>query len=203
MVKITETPEAYIVVLAPSCVGPLHGDKLKVILRSGESVSYCGIDRDPWWNLDDLFYAGLLSAELKALRRRIEQSGWESFSLGVCDNLSDACRVHALSAARPLKDEIIRISSALLPVDNVSSFFGYDCYVDGFGSPLRLGVFNATTAFADFEDRLNPHGLFSSLDDLRDYVKAYTERCEHADLEVIETRRISKACFFQVWGTDS
>jgi hypothetical protein len=192
--------EAYVVVLDPACLGSLYGDTSKVIVRPDNSVSYRGIDRDPWWNLDELFYEGLLDAKLTALRQTIEASALDGFSCGVCDSLYVAQRVQALSATRPLKDEIIRIVSAFDPVDQGAGFLGYDCYVDGFGSPLRLGVFGATTAFADYEDRLNEYGLLSSLDDLRAYVSVYCQRCEQARVEVIETHRISSACFFQVWG---
>jgi hypothetical protein len=203
MTDPAEAHKAYIVVLDPACLGSLHGDTLKVIVRGDKSVSYRGIDRDPWWNLDELFYAGLLDAEFTALRQAIERSGLEGFSPGVCASLDVTLRVQELSATRPLKDQIIRIASALDAVDVAAGFFGYDCYVDGFGSPLRLGIFSATSAFADFEDRLNEYGLFPSLDVLHDYVETYCERCEQADVEVIEARRITDACFFQVWGAST
>jgi len=198
-----EPHKAYIVVLDPACLGSLHGDTSKVIVRGDKIVSYRGVDRDPWWNLDELFYADLLDAELTALRQAIERSALEGFSPGVCDSLDVALRVQALSATRPLKDEIIRIASVVEAVDEAAGFLGYDCYVDGFGSPLRLGIFSATTAFTDYEDQLNEHGLFPSLDALHDYVEAYCERCEQADVEVIEARRISDACFFQVSGVST
>lgn len=203
MADPAEAHEAYIVVLDPACLGSLHGDTSKVIVRANKSVFYRGIDRDPWWNLDELFYAGLLDAELTALRQAIESSGLEGFSPGVCDSLDVALRLQALSATRPLKDEIIRIASALDAVDEAADFFGYDCYMDGFGSPLRLGIFSATTAFSDYEDQLNECGLFPSLDVLHDYVEAYCKRCEQANVEVIEARRISDACFVQVWGVST
>lgn len=201
MADAAEAQEAFIVVLDPACLGSLHGETSKVIIRPDKNVSYRGIDRDPWWNLDDLFHAGQLDAELTDLRRTIERSGSGGFSSGVCGRVSAAKRVQALSGTRPLNDDkIIRIASAFDAVHEDAGIFGYDCYVDGFGSLLRLGIFSATTAFADYEGRLNGYGLFSSLDDLRDYVGANCERCEQADVEVIEAGRISDACFFRVWG---
>jgi hypothetical protein len=202
MADTAEESKAYIVVLDPACLGSLYGDTSKVIVRADKIVSYRGIDRDPWWNLDEMFYAGLLDAELTALRQTIEKSRLEEFSAGVCDSLDVALRVQALSVTRPLKDEVIRVAGALAAVNEACSFFGYDCYVDGFGSPLRLGIFSTTTAFNDYENQLNEYGLFSNLDVLHDYVEAYCERCEWAGAEVIEARRISDACFVKVWGVE-
>ena len=115
---------AYIVVLAPACLGSLYGDTSKVIVRADKWVSYRGIDRDPWWNLNELFRAGLLDSELKALRQTIQRSGLEGFSPGVCDSLDVALRVQELSATRPLKDEIIRIAGTADAVDGATSPFG-------------------------------------------------------------------------------
>lgn len=89
MIDPAETHEAYIVVLDPIYLGSLHGDTLKVIVNGGMSVFYRGIDREPWWNLDKLYYAGLLGVEMTELRRNIERSGLDGFSPGVCDSCQD------------------------------------------------------------------------------------------------------------------
>ncbi|MBD8658427.1 hypothetical protein IFT68_22690 [Oxalobacteraceae sp. CFBP 13730] len=203
MADLAEVDKAYIVVRDPACLGSLHGDISKVIVRANKNVSYRGIDRDPWWNLDELFYAGLLDADLTALRQAIERQRFRGFSFGVCDSLDIALRIQALSPRGPLIDEIICITSALDTVHEADVFFGYDCYVDGFGSLLRLGAFSGTTAFADYENQLNEYGLFSSLVRLHNYVEVYCARCEQADVEVIEASRISNGCFVKVWGAST
>jgi hypothetical protein len=190
----------YVIVLCPEHVGQLHGDTVNVIMSAGRPIAYRGIDRDPWWNLDDMFYEGVLDDALARLRRDIEASGLDCFSAGLCENVARIEQIRSVTRERRSKDEIIWIDSAFAAAANGSRFLGYDCYVDGFGSPLRLGIFRLENVFCDYRDKLNAHGLFSDLETLRAYVHAYCARCEQAGLEIIEASQVTDASFFRIHG---
>ncbi|KQX01090.1 hypothetical protein ASC94_00060 [Massilia sp. Root418] len=82
----------------------------------------------------------------------------------------------------------------------MTAFLGYDIYVDGFGSLIRMGVFTISTVFEEFLLKLNSNGLFDNPDDLRAYSEAYIQRCENAGLEIIELRRVQDANIFRLYS---
>lgn len=196
------TVSGYVVLLPPAHVGHTHGDVLKPIINCGTSINYRGLDRDPWWNLDELFYSGNLTDDMVNLRQIIQSSGTSIYSPGVCFHLSDAKAVRSFTLGMAVEEELIYVSNSPNREVSTPNFLGRDSYVDGFGSLIRLGVFSDPLVFDDFLPKLNPHGLFDHLSDLSDYVAAYVHRCVEAGLEIVEPRRIQDATSFCLYSVD-
>jgi hypothetical protein len=181
----------YVVVRSPGFVGELAGNAPDILLDlEGESIFYAGIDRDPWWDFDDLFYAGKLAEKYLIERRKIIESKLFSFSPGVCCDLETAKEILELSNQSLHRNDLIMIT-ALSPSATAgkqplgADMLGFDCYVDGYGSLLRLGLFQRIELFNDFLPYLNPHGMFSNVDELSKYLDAYFQRCHEGGLEPI------------------
>jgi hypothetical protein len=191
---------AYVVVLFPQYVGKTHGDVLKVIDHKDGRITYHGIDRDPWSNLDDMFRRKELNNNLIILRKEIRGESFDPFSAGICLTLSDAKLVKSAGEGRQSKDEIVKIQRVVEVTEVDAQFWGYDCYIDGYGSLLRLGMFNAPENFSDYIEKINIHGLFYELADLRTYAQAYCTRCIEANLEPIELKQITGANYLRIYG---
>lgn len=194
------TVRGYIVLLLPQHVGRCNGDTLIPVTRDGIIISYLGLDRDPWWSLDEAFYSGKLSNDLVSLRRTIQASATPTYSPGVCVDISEARSLMFSPLGSGAEDELVWIDNASSDEPSKTAFLGYDIYVDGFGSLIRMGVFTISTVFADFLLKLNSNGLFDNPDDLRAYSEAYIERCENAGLEIIEQRRVQDTNIFRLYS---
>lgn len=185
----------YVVVASAERVGQVHGDR-PLPLRAGERVLvYRGLDREPWQGVDD--------ARLDDELTRVRQSfafGSAAFSPGLCPGRAQA--LHLLQAARELAPsaELLWIGDAPGEPAGALTSLGYDCYVDGFGSLLRVGIYTRPELFADAIGCLNAHGLFAGIAALDDYVSDYLARCVDENLEEIEPRRMSPACVVHVWS---
>jgi len=185
----------YVVVAPAERMGQAHGDR-PLSLRVGARVLvYQGLDRDPWLDVDD----ARLDDELAVVRRSFAFDS-ASFSPGLCPDRAQALRL--LHAARVLAPsaELLWIGEAPGRPTGAFTSLGYDCWVDGFGSPLRLGIYTRPALFANAISCLNAHGLFAGMAALDDYVRDYLARCVDENLEEIEPRRISPACTVHVWS---
>lgn len=168
---------------------------LKLVpLDGGEPRTYGGLDRDPWGCVNAQYYAGVLPPDLVALRATISKSYVGNFSPGTVGNADEAFRLLSGCGEARVDYEVIGIaliadSDPVIPAAPRCEAHGIDCYVDGFGSPLALGIFQKPFLFPEFVPLLNGHGLFGSVDALRAYHKAYCGRAESAGLEPLEDWR--------------
>lgn len=179
----------YAVVRVPAFVGELAGDTLRTILGlQGEEISYFGLDRDPWWDFDDLFYSGQLAEKYERVHQKIIGSKLNSFSPGVCYEIHAAKEILELSNKTSIRNELIMIRalSEILESGEQANVLGFDCYVDGYGSLLRLGIFQRVDIFSDFLPCLNINGMFNSSDQISKYIYAYLQRCAKGGLEPID-----------------
>jgi hypothetical protein len=198
------TSSGYVIVRKSSFLGERWGDRPTPVRNlRGEAIYYMGIDRDPWWDLDGLFYEKKLSRQENDLRTRIKSSRLPFFSAGVCGDMDCACQALSLSNQALEANEIIYISTNIarnLSLDNRNTtYMGLDYYFDGYGSVLRLGLFCKPQLFLGAVDHLNDFGLFDSLEMLLDYVKTYTIICKRHGLEPIDLDTLA-GCPFSVYA---
>ena len=187
----------YIVVRKPEFVGEHFGDVPRILGNTRqEQIRYSGICRDPWWDLNGLFYGNKLSRDEKALREKIIDTKTSFFYAGICEDLESARQALLLSNKERNVNEIVFVSinqaadaAAGLPFG--TEFSGFDYYVDGYGSTIRLGIFTKPEAFLEVIGMLNSYGLFDSQVDLRNYLELYSERCEGENLEIINSEQMS------------
>ena len=171
-------------------------EKQKIVDSFGTKLStYRGLDRDPWERLDDMYYAQTLPEEIACIRRNSFGHRVGNFSPGTVESLYDVSRLLDICNTANTECEVIGITvlgplylTEELPYDQ-KNCLGIDCYVDGFGSLLALGVFENPDVFRDFHHLLNRNGLFMNIEAMRSYVKVYCEIAESAGLEPIDSQQ--------------
>lgn len=151
---------------------------------------YRGVDCNPWQCVDDLYYANKLSPLLKEIRRSTFKNCVGNFSPGASSTITEIENLYSV-CEETSQCEILEIVSlgeikTIEYSKNISTAEGFDCYVDGFGSLLALGIHENPLLFDEFAPRLNSRGIFNVLDDLREYVTRYVLRADESDLEPID-----------------
>lgn len=164
-----------------------------VSLPFGRSAFYRGLGRNPWGQVDDRLYAGQLSSELSSFRKNVFNKRAEEFSPGVAKTKEDALCLARACLENGQGVEVIGISYLGLVNSQLekTSFgprtLGLDCYVDGYGSLIELGVVSNGTAFESFNLQINENGLFDTAEALSSYVAAYHQVSDIANLEPIDS----------------
>jgi hypothetical protein len=192
------TNMGYIVVRKPEFVGEYFDDAPRELKSARyEQIQYRGLCRDPWWDLNGLFYDGKLSEDEKALKRTISDARMSFFHAGICNDLDSAQKALLISNKDREKNEIIFIfvGNNLENLPRGAELLGFDFYLDGWGSVVRLGIFTKPEAFRDTIEVINPNGLFDSEEDLRIYLDLYSTLCEDENLEIIEREKMSRPLF--------
>ncbi|MFJ2990367.1 hypothetical protein ACIPF8_21080 [Collimonas sp. NPDC087041] len=189
MKRVIQYNFGYLVVRLPAFVSEFAGDTLHTISDSqGRDISYFGLDRNPWRDFDDLFYSEQLAEKYKSIRQKIIGSKLNSFSPGVCYEIQEAKEILELSNKALIRNELIMITaeSDISKSGEQDNVLGFDCYVDGYGSLLRLGLFQRGDIFNDFLPYLNTNGMFNSSEQISKYVEAYLQRYAEGGLEPID-----------------
>lgn len=157
----------------------------------GVTSVYSGLDREPWECVDDMYYDKTLASELIVIRERSRKNYVGNYSPGTVQTVHEAFQLLSACKNDGQESEVVGIAdlcgseTQFEPVD-AHGILGLDCYIDGYGSLLTLGIFNKPEIFRDFHSYLNPYGLFESVDTVRQYSKIYCERSEFAKLEPID-----------------
>lgn len=155
------------------------------------SVSYRGLDRNPWEKLDDLRFEGRLSSRIEAIRLKSRNNFIGNLSFGTIESFEDAALLKSACIGSEEKLEIVTVDS-LGPISQCQSHsltfkdYGLDGYADGFGSVIRLGIMEKPQAFPEFFHLLNGNGLFDSLEHLKQYSVRYLEIARSEGLEWID-----------------
>ncbi|MGH9874447.1 MAG: hypothetical protein ACRD9S_18485 [Pyrinomonadaceae bacterium] len=146
------------------------------------TVHYGGIDRMPWFDIDEELYAGVLPANIAQARQLIEEDNNDDFTgIKLCKDLDTALALlkhsNRLEAANELivirSEKLTEIKDAIDFDTSRVSWIGYDVLILGDLSLLRAGLFTSPSSFPGWGDRLNELGLFSSRALLDEYVRAY------------------------------
>ena len=147
---------------------------------------YRGMDRAPWACVDQLFYDGSLLPELAQARKQSFLSAPGSFSPGALSSLDAVKALLRVCGPDASRHEIIGIELMQSVESGVERLMGLDCYVDGYGSPVKLGVFTSPESFPSSQGLLNRFGLFDTLGDLRAYLTEYSAVTDLANLEPLD-----------------
>jgi hypothetical protein len=154
---------------------------------------YSGIDRMPWSCIDDMKYSGKLPDSLICLRNESLCNFVGNLSFGTLNSIDDVTRL-----ARACGSENGRYLAVveLQPIGRLpgvcnddcvaSQFAGFDGFVDGYGSIIRLGVVEKPECFRPVLDTINANGLFTSVDAASRYLDHYTRVMESENLEIIQ-----------------
>jgi hypothetical protein len=144
-----------------------------------DSKTYRGVDRLPWEDLDDAYYAGTISEELLRVRDKIEAENKGLLGPRLIRDYSDALFVWQ---AFEEKTEIIALWSPQL-AQNTGSVscngelqpIGFDCISLGEWSVLIRGAFYCSHEFSGLLGELNEYGLLKSDDDCDKLFSRYIE----------------------------
>ena len=161
-------------------------------LIGNRSRVYKGIDRAPWKCVDDLYYAKKLPSDLLRIRENSFKNYVGNLSFGtvtkedaitllsICEQNGSGGQVIEVVEVSAERGEPIHVEA-----EN-ARLLGIDGYVDGYGSIVRLGIFEKAEPFRVFHDSINENGLFQNIDAMKRYSKLYADIGAREGLEPIE-----------------
>lgn len=165
-----------------------------------DEICYSGIDRMPWFELDEDLYSGTLSQEFVALRDKIQKKNDDFTDIKLLTDLDEVRSILNYSNWITERNEIAVVFSEKLAeikgtinTDMKVVWLGLDIYCPGYGSQLREGIFSKPELFSGFVKQLNPNGLFD-IDSpvLADYVQMYRELSDAHNLEPIDSKMVGQ-----------
>ena len=150
----------------PSCLGAL---------------CYGGIDRMPWFDLDEEFYAGTLPERVALLRKTLDLSNDDLTGIRLCKDWATARALLEFDERARLVNEIVCLRSEKLAAIKGAAgsdvpavrWVGYDLVSLGNWSLLREGLFRAPVSFPGWEQALNESGLLPSPESADEYLRLY------------------------------
>lgn len=146
-----------------------------------EGICYGGIDRMPWFDVEDELYSGNLPADLKNIHDAIKKSNDDFTGLAICTDFQAALQLLEYSNRKVRRNELIALTSPKLSEIKGSfelhpqrvEWLGYDIVSLGNWSLLREGFFVQPDEFKDLRQRLTSAGLLSDLEIATAYVQDY------------------------------
>jgi hypothetical protein len=164
-------------------------------------VLYSGIDRMPWFDLDEQQTAGTLPVELRAPLQEI-RSPSDLTGLCLCRDVGLVRGLLRQSNAAALRNEIVALNGAVLTrVKGVVALgdievrsLGFDTVELGHWSLLREGLFSRPHVFPAWGSRLNAHGLLPSASEALLFAQEYRAAMSAGDVEELPD---------SVYGTDA
>ena len=155
--------------------------------------TYFGIDRLPWRSVDDKYYSGELPSELAALRMQSLNCHVSGLSFGTLTSINEVERLAGTCDMSSKKrrqilavDYLGTVIEAMSTSVDETCGIGFDAYADGYGSILNLGFVQHPSIFGQFLKKLNENGLFTSLQDLKEYIDHYMRIAVDENLEIID-----------------
>ena len=144
-------------------------------------ILYGGLDRMPWFDVDEEYYAGTLPAGLATARTKLKKNNSDFTGIELCQDLTQALELLRYANRSTRKNELIAVRSERLArikgaVDLRSpsaKWIGYDVVGLGEWSLIREGLFAVPSAFAGWETELNEDGLFPLPAKAAAYARAY------------------------------
>lgn len=154
---------------------------------------YGGLDRMPWFDIDEDYYSETLPLEIRVEYDRLCETNRDLTGVRVCRDLDVALAMLKHSNSLELRNEIIAVHSGTLSTikgafvsKNVAlRFRGYDPVDLGHWSLLREGVFAAPESLRAWPDRIQVSGLLSSVAESDRYVRDYKAAAEKGSVEVL------------------
>lgn len=185
----------YMVVRLPHCNKDYLGGRgsYSAQVPRLDHIHYGGVERMPWFDIDEDLYAGTLPQEIRELWQKIEKANIDLPNIILTKELNVASTLLDYSNKSEVRNELISVFSEELlhskgvKIVNTSSilWLGYDVIALPEWSLLRAGIFQSESSFAPWKKYLNENGLFTSLSFLDEYVQAYYEASIKGEVEEV------------------
>jgi len=154
---------------------------------------YAGIDRMPWFDIDEDYYSKELPEDILPLRNELNNNKWDFTDFKLMPDIKKAKKLLDYSNKKQRINELIAVYSEKIGLLGDIDFFdadtgwlGVDIYCHGFGSLIREGIFTKPDLFADYSGNLNAYGLFSSdIVSINQYIDFYIKYSAEDDIEPI------------------
>jgi hypothetical protein len=158
-----------------------------------DAICYGGIDRMPWFDIDEPLYLNALPEPILRARQLIRRGNDDLSGVEVCADLDTAMLLLRYSNRSSNANELIAIRSDALTrfkgevgLDSSQvEWLGYDVVALGQQSLLHDGLFAVPAAFPAWQQRLNSFGLLPASDLVEPYIGAYREAATTGQVEDI------------------
>jgi len=144
----------------------------------GERI-YRGLDRLPWEDLDNDYYAGELPDHLQELRSQLELRNADFSGVRLLQGYSeteeiwqryrDTCEIIAVSSPE------LSAMKGSVEYDGPLRYLGTDCFILGEWSVVLRGIFARPKYFTREVTALNRFGLFDAVGDFSELVERYVQ----------------------------
>jgi hypothetical protein len=190
---LAEYVAGYLVVRMPSYNSDL---KMRGVFRQELSqingVRYSGLDRMPWFDIDEDFYQNALPKNIKVLREHLKVANADLTGINTAADYATALDLLDYSNRNCIRNEIIAVRSTVLNEvkgthaveTNISiEWLGIDVVNIGFWSLLSEGVFVAPDSFSTTCRMLNRNGLLHNALGLPSVVESYSIAAARGEVE--------------------
>jgi hypothetical protein len=158
------------------------------------NIFYGGIDRMPWFDLDEDYYAKTLPGDLLEIRKSLSEGSRDFTGIELCYDLQMASKVLEWSNREVTRNEVIAVRSQKLVELKKKSlaldseeidWLGFDFVSLGHWSLLAGGMFTSPSYFLRWQAYLNEHGLMSNENILREFASDYSAAAKKNGVEPI------------------
>lgn len=144
-----------------------------------DELAYSGIDRMPWFDIEEDIFNGTLPENIWYLYESISKNNVDTLGIDLCYNFDTTLTLLNYSNRRNVDNEMIVVWSeelidakGVIPFpENEVTWLGYDVVADW--SLLRNGVFLPSNHFSHWRTVLNEHGLLSTIEEAQSYTNTY------------------------------
>jgi hypothetical protein len=159
-----------------------------------DGIFYGGLERMPWFDLQQAFHDGALSNEALLLREDLMRSNATDRDVMVLQDVRKAETLLAalengrdrLETCAVYSERLSRIKGCV-QTDLEIEWLGVDLYCGGYGSMIHQGLFKRPELFSDFVLDVVPHGLFEdSSAAIEKYIEHYVRLERRENLELFE-----------------
>jgi hypothetical protein len=158
-----------------------------------DAMCYGGVDRMPWFDIDEQLYVNALREPILRARQLIRMDNDDLSGIEVCRDLDTATMLLHYSNRSNNANELIAVRSDALTAfkgevmldPSQVEWLGYDVIALGQQSLLRDGVFAVPRAFPAWQQRINSLGLLPAPDLVESYTAAYRAVAKAGQVEDI------------------
>lgn len=157
-----------------------------------DNLCYGGVDRMPWFEIDEDYYSNNLSKKFIRIRNEMKQLRYHESDFRLIadkkialDMLNYSNKKKEINELIVIKSEINEKYSKFFSIDDEINWLGIDVYCHSYCAVLRQGYFDHPELFSQFSKDINQNGLLNIDDNLIDsYIKFYINH-EQDNLEII------------------
>ncbi len=160
------------------------------------NMFYSGVDRMPWFDLNEYYYNSSLPSHLIKIRQELCNNNQDFNDFDLILDLQKAIQALEFSNKNGSINELavfyserMETSFGVIKLNIDISWLGIDPYIHGYGSLIREGIFKYPNEFSSYLEMLNSNGLFdldSKRNDVIEYIKTYNNLSKNINLEPID-----------------